>query len=122
MRKVAFFSFLIIILLAALYFLYANFTYSEGTRTGYLRKVSHKGFIFKTWEGDLYQGGVNTQNNTIVNDVWQFSVRNYREDVVDSLKAYEGKVVRVHYREIIKNMPWQGDTKYLAYKVELVKN
>ena len=30
-----------------------GYTYSEGTRTGYVQKLSHKGWTCKTWEGEL---------------------------------------------------------------------
>jgi hypothetical protein len=30
-----------------------NWSYSSGERAGFLQKVSHKGWICKTWEGEL---------------------------------------------------------------------
>ena len=32
-----------------------SWTYSEGERAGYIQKFSHKGYLCKTWEGDLAQ-------------------------------------------------------------------
>ena len=34
-----------------------NWSYSSGERAGFLQKVSHKGWICKTWEGELSLGG-----------------------------------------------------------------
>ena len=30
-----------------------NWSYSTGERAGFLQKISHKGFVCKTWEGEL---------------------------------------------------------------------
>ncbi len=32
-----------------------NFSYSEGERAGFIQKFSHKGWVCKTWEGDMAQ-------------------------------------------------------------------
>ncbi len=44
------------------YLIYANYTYSEGTRAGNLVKISTKGSFFKTYEGQLKIGGINLDN------------------------------------------------------------
>ena len=48
-----------------------------------------------------------------------FSVKD--EAVAYKLMEMEGKIIRVHYKEKIKNLPWQGDTKYFVDQVEEVK-
>jgi hypothetical protein len=35
-----------------------NWSYSEGTRSGYLQKFSKKGWLCKTWEGELAMGNI----------------------------------------------------------------
>ena len=40
---------------AYILFIY-NFTMSDGVRSGVLSKFSNKGYIFKTWEGELNEG------------------------------------------------------------------
>lgn len=41
-------------LVVAVYFGFLhNASYSEGVRSGELIKVSHKGILFKTWEGEI---------------------------------------------------------------------
>ena len=46
-----------VVSIAVLFALYTalvlNWSYSTGERAGYLLKLSHKGFICKTWEGEL---------------------------------------------------------------------
>ena len=104
---------------AIAYMLYASYTYSEGTRTGTLVKVSKKGMMLKTYEGQLNLGGFSTGDDGIVGNIWNFSVKDDR--VYQKLKTMEGKQVTLHYDEIIQAMPWQGDTNYFIEMVEEVK-
>jgi uncharacterized protein YxeA len=106
---------LLILLLAtgAGYYFYRNYTKSEGTRTGTLFKVSKKGYVFKTYEGQLLLAGsaLVTSKST-----WDFSVKD--ETTYKALQQLEGKTVKCYYKEKIDAFPWQGDTDYLVYKVE----
>ena len=36
------------------------------------------------------------------------------------IQKFEGKNVKLHYKEKENTFPWQGDTDYLVYKVEPV--
>jgi len=40
---------------------------------------------------------------------------------LDSLRVSEGRVIKVFYREIVRNYAWQGETPFFVYKVEKVK-
>ena len=97
-----------------------NYTYSEGTRAGVLMKFSKRGFVFKTYEGELNMGGVGNIGGTAnVNQVWNFSVK--EAGVADTLHNYEGKKVILFYQEKLKSLPWQGETNYFVYKVQEVE-
>lgn len=99
------------------YFLYANYTYSEGTRAGNLIKVSKKGYVFKTYEGQLKLGGIDLHNEDEgLSDTWSFSVTD--DSVVKELEKYQGTKVILHYKEINQSMPWQGETNYFVTSVE----
>lgn len=37
--------------------------YSEGERVGVITKLSHKGLIWKSWEGSINQGGTRTEHD-----------------------------------------------------------
>jgi hypothetical protein len=52
--------------------------------------------------------------------LWQFSVR--EQSVADTLMNLEGRKVSLHYKEIIKNMPWQGETEYFVDGVKLIND
>src|SRR4030095_1494678 len=121
MKKFSLILLLLIIVGVAGYLIVCNYTYSKGSRTGYLVKFNVKGYVFKTYEGELNLGGMNAQNNSVANYLWDFSVLRREKGVIDSLNAYEGTVIKIYYKGKIKNMPWQGDTPFFVYKVEQMK-
>jgi len=110
-----FIKFLIIILLlgAAAYAFNYYVPYSEGFRTGKLIKLSRKGIIFKTWEGELSLGIGHDQR-------WAFSIEPKDKELREKLIEYQGKNVRVNYIERFWKIPWLGETKYFAKDVELL--
>ena len=94
--------------------------YSEGTRSGILTKVSKKGFIFKTYEGELIIGGLNQGDGAIMPaSIFYFSVTD--KVVYDKLEADQGKKVVLHYKQVLKNFFWQGETDYFVSQVTFVK-
>jgi hypothetical protein len=114
-------SIILLIVTGIVIYAISHFKYSEGTRTGYLSKFSNKGFVFKTYEAELFVGGATADNNTLVNNIWSFSVRDTENGITDSLQNYEGNVVKVYYYEVLRSMPWQGDTRYFVYKVDYIR-
>lgn len=89
------------------------FTFSNGFRSGQLVKVSYKGLVFKTWEGEVSQGVSEAQ-------IFKFSIEDKEEQVIEDLKNLQGKVVKLTYKERFSTFPWLGDTKYFVVKVEEV--
>jgi hypothetical protein len=76
-------------------------TYSDVSRSGVLTKISRKGYIFKTYEGDLNIGGFNDGNGTIMpNSIFKFSVH----DQPTYKKSEELQVKRfvISYEQVIK--------------------
>lgn len=85
-------------------------TYSEGTRSGELIKISNKGFIVKTWEGEISQGISGAQ-------IFAFSVLDKDQEVITKLQDYQGQYVKLNYVERYATFFWMGDTKYFITKV-----
>jgi len=121
MKKFLGWTISIVVLGLILYFLFATvYTYSDGNRAGRLIKFSHKGYIFKTYEGELNLGGINTTSGGIlINNMWQFSVED--KSVADSLSKLEGKDLTLHYKEKIRALPWRGDSKYIVDKITEIR-
>lgn len=119
-KKILIILLVFVVLVVGITFLYFNFTYSEGSRAGTLMKFSKRGFVFKTYEGELNMGGVGNIPNTAQNNmIWNFSVKD--KAFADTLHNYEGKKVILFYEEKMKALPWQGETNYFVYKVQEVK-
>ena len=104
----------IVVLVIAVYLFYiTSYTYSEGNRAGRLIKFSRKGYVFKTYEGEINLGGINASTGGVmINNMWDFSVTD--NAVADTLSKYEGRDITVHYKEKLRTMPWRGDTKYIV--------
>jgi hypothetical protein len=104
------------ILLLVLYTLFLLWwSYSEGERAGVLQKFSKRGWICKTYEGELAMyvvGGVAPQ-------IWNFSARD--EAVAEQLHAAVGQQVRLRYAEH-RGLPTScfGETDYFVEHVEIV--
>ena len=82
------------VLFVAFYtFVVLTFDYSEGNRAGYLQKFSRKGWLCKTYEGELAVTSVPGVAPTI----WEFSVRD--KDVARQLTNASGKRVVLFYEE-----------------------
>ncbi|MEO8515274.1 MAG: 6-phosphogluconate dehydrogenase [Flavobacterium sp.] len=111
LRKILFIFIAILVLGTTAYFTFLyNYTYSEGDRTGELIKFSHKGYVFKTYEGELSKGVVSAK-------IFKFSVLDSDKKVIEQLNATQGKYIKVHYIERIKTFPWWGDTTYFVTDV-----
>lgn len=116
-RKAGCILLMIPVLAIALFALYIwvalKFNYSEGERAGYLQKFSSKGWICKTWEGELAM--VNLPG--AMPEIFRFSVRD--EAVAARLGEASGQRVRLHYEQH-RGLPTDcfGETEYFVTEVE----
>ena len=101
------------IALFALYIYIAlNWSYSTGERAGFLQKVSNKGWICKTWEGELSLVAM----PGAAPEKFLFTVRD--EAVAQKVSAAAGKRVTLNYEQH-KGLPTTcfGDTDYFVVGV-----
>jgi hypothetical protein len=92
-----------------------EFSYSDGDRIGYVQKFSHKGWICRTWEGELAM----TQVPGVPPQIFLFTVRD--DEVAKRVAAAEGKKVALHYKEK-RGIPSScfGDTGYFITEVRVL--
>jgi len=112
--------FLLLIFLAASGFLYYGI-YDEGVRAGNVVRISKKGMIFKTYEGQLnLQSFGALKGASTFAETFDFSVEKSNMDVVRKLKdvALTGERVNLHYLKRYAKFPWRGATKYFIIGVE----
>ena len=96
-----------LVVLSLYTFFVLHWSYSEGERAGVIQKFSRKGWVHKTWDGELAMTTVPGTAPVI----WLFTVRD--DAVAEQLRAVLGKRVGLHYREH-RGVPssWFGDTSY----------
>jgi hypothetical protein len=105
-------------ILITLFALYAN--YSSGYRVGRIIKISEKGYVFKTNEGQLNTGGFSEGDGDITSSIWNFSVKKGDHVILEQIKNANKDMVRLYYDEKFIAIPFLGDTKYFITKVEKV--
>ena len=100
--------------LVVLFAIYGNV--SEGERIGKIIKLSKKGYVIKTHEGQLNTG-------EIAEGLWNFSVKKSDKDVLKDLSnaMKSGSRVSLYYDQKFVTIPFFGDTKYFITKVEVLE-
>lgn len=105
---------LLVVLLAVGYVYFSlKWSYSNGDRVGYVQKFSEKGWVLKTYEGELQMLPV----PGAMPEKFNFSVRN--KEVIIKLNASLGKKVAVTYQQH-KGLPVKifGDSEYFIVNVK----
>lgn len=97
--------------------------YSDGQRTGDIYKFSKKGIFIKSWEGEMYLGGVSStggKNPTLEMDKFSFSIpaNDANADLIADIQdcASVRKTCTIYYKEWLK-APVGIDTSYVATDV-----
>ncbi|HXT17238.1 MAG TPA: hypothetical protein VN706_16490 [Gemmatimonadaceae bacterium] len=92
-----------------------SYSYSSGDRAGYLQKLSRKGWLCKTWEGELLL----TAMPGAMPEKFVFSVRS--DSVAAAVNTLQGEHVVLHYEQH-KGVPTScfGETEYFVTSVRAV--
>jgi len=100
---------------AALVWITLHFSYSQGERAGYVQKISKKGWICKTWEGEL---AISNFPGTAP-QIFTFSVRN--DAVAEKVENAAGRRVALRYEQH-KGVPSScfGETEYFVTSVRTI--
>jgi hypothetical protein len=86
-----------------------NYTYSSGERAGFLQKISKKGWICKTWEGELQLSAIPGS----VPEKFDFTVRS--DSIAAVLNKMNGERIVVNYDQH-RGLPTScfGETEYFV--------
>jgi len=116
MKKFAFVGLPLIALLVALYFFVVlSWSYSTGERAGWVQKFSRKGWVCKTWEGELAMVSM----PGAAQEKFYFTV--WDEKVAQEINKAMGRRVSLHYEEKV-GLPTScfGETRYWVNRVTIV--
>ncbi|HEX4986266.1 MAG TPA: hypothetical protein VFV71_09405 [Burkholderiales bacterium] len=105
------------LLFAAYTWVVLNWSYSAGERAGYVQKISRKGWMCKTWEGEL---ALVTMPGTVA-EKFHFTVRD--DAVADQINRSIGRRVSLYYEEHI-GVPLScfGDTGHYITGVRIIED
>src|ERR1700694_981726 len=86
-----------------------HFSYSQGERAGYVQKISKKGWICKTWEGELAMANL----PGTMPQIFAFTVRN--DSIAKVIEQNAGKQVSLTYDQH-RGVPTTcfGETEYFV--------
>lgn len=120
-RRIFYFSAIILILFLGLFIYWKYFfIYSDGYRAGLLQKFSHKGNLFKTYEGELILSSITSNNNvSLASEKFYFSV--FDKKLSQKLDTLQGQMVIVHYHQQNAVLFWRGETTYFVDSVRIRK-
>src|SRR5438874_13128491 len=120
-RRLGLLALLAILLVPALVFgtwswVTLNYSYSKGERAGYVQKLSKKGWVCKTWEGELAMANL----PGTMPEIFRFSVRN--DSIASLIDKEVGKRVSLGYEQH-RGVPTScfGETEYFVTGVRLVQ-
>ena len=111
------FPLLLITLLAAGYtWFVVTWSYSSGERAGWVQKLSHKGWLCKTWEGELSMVAMPGS----MPEKFFFTVHD--DTVAEQINRAMGKRVALHYEQHI-GIPTTcfGETQYFVTAIQVVE-
>jgi hypothetical protein len=93
-----------------------HYTYSSGERAGYIQKISKKGWICKTWEGELAMANL----PGAMPQIFTFTVRD--DEVAHQIEQHAGQPVSLSYEQH-PGIPSTcfGDTEYFVVKLTPVE-
>lgn len=92
-----------------------GYTYASGQRAGYVQKISKKGWLCKTWEGELAMANL----PGTMPQIFSFTVRN--DSIANVLEQTIGKQVSVTYEQH-RGLPTScfGETEYFISRVNRI--
>jgi len=108
----------VVVAAAVLFALYTvavlHWSYSEGERAGYLQKLSRKGWLCKTWEGEILLSSM----PGAIPERFAFTVRD--QNVVKQLQSAMGQRVQLSYSQHV-GLPTScfGETSYFVEKASV---
>lgn len=99
-------------LIAGYFAVVLHWTYSDGERAGWVQKLSRKGWLCKTWEGEMAMVSM----PGAIPEKFLFTVRD--DAVAESINKVMGKRVTLHYEEKV-GLPTScfGETRHFVTRV-----
>ena len=107
---------MVVVLVGAYFWMVWRWSYSSGERAGWVQKFSHKGWICKTWEGEMAMVSM----PGAIPEKFFFTVR--EDAVAAQINRLMGRRVALHYEQKV-GLPTScfGETRHFVTNVTLVE-
>jgi hypothetical protein len=105
------------VLVAGYFFVVLNWNYSAGERAGWVQKFSRKGWLCKTWEGEIALVTMpGTAQEKFLFTVWD-------DAVAEQINRHMGRRVSLHYQQKI-GLPTTcfGETRHFVTGLKVVED
>lgn len=97
------------------------YVFGRGMKSGTLNYVVEKGWLFKTFEGELILTGFQTKGlNSMQSNEFLFSIQD--PVLARKLMISAGKVMLLHYKEYSGAVAWRGYSKFIVDTVVSIEN
>jgi hypothetical protein len=114
LRSLAIVLLILVVAFSSYTWLTLTWSYSQGERAGYVQKFSRKGWVFKTWEGELAMVSI----PGTLPEKFYFSVRN--DSVAAKINATIGnRVALVYDQHIGVPLNWWAETEYFVTDIRV---
>lgn len=104
-----------------------SWKYGEGYRVGMVNKISKKGAIWETYEGQMALEGISGSGSSVGANTWDFAIDNYmpeekQKELRDTLESCmnSGQKVKIHYVQQLSTFPWRSESNHLIQSIEPV--
>lgn len=121
MRKSIWITIIVLVIaLAGFVFVKFYFVFGSGVKTGTLNYVVHKGYVFKTYEGEMILSGITSKTpGTLQSNQFLFSVDN--KEIAEQLMRMGAMEVELQYKEYLGALPWRGYSKFVVDSILSVR-
>jgi hypothetical protein len=97
------------------------FVFGEGVKAGTLNYVVKKGYIFKTYEGEMILTGLQSKAPaSMQSNEFTFSITD--AELAQRLMVNSGREMQLHYKEYNGSVPWRGYSKFVVDSVVMITN
>jgi len=106
----------VVLLLLIVFFYIRYYAVSEtGVQSGQLIQLVRRGYIFKTYEGQMILGEIKDWRGVVEQDIFTFSVSD--SQVAKRLQLLSGQHVNLHYKKHRNPLIWRGSSVYIVDRI-----
>ncbi|HTR31641.1 MAG TPA: hypothetical protein VMH27_20355 [Puia sp.] len=111
----------ILLVLVIFFVMRYYFVFGEGVKAGTLNYVVKKGYLFKTYEGEMILTGLQSKAPaSMQSNEFTFSITDAA--LAQKLMLNSGREMQLHYKEYVGSVPWRGYSKFVVDSVVMITN